>query len=38
MPITEKERKYLKNKHRGGKNNSKGAIMKVSMLYTALRI
>lgn len=26
MPITEKERKYLKNKHRGGKNNSKGAI------------
>lgn len=26
MPITQKERKYLKNKHKGGKNNSKGAI------------
>lgn len=25
MPITETERKYLKNKHRGGKNNSKGS-------------
>ena len=24
MPITESERKYLKNKHRGGKNNAKG--------------
>ena len=24
MPITEAERKYLKNKHKGGKNNSKG--------------
>lgn len=26
MPITKQERKYLKNKHKGGKNNSKGAI------------
>ena len=26
MPITQKEKKYLKNKHKGGKNNSKGAI------------
>lgn len=26
MPITPKERKYLKNKHKGGKNNNKGAI------------
>lgn len=25
MPITSKERTYLKNKHKGGKNNSKGA-------------
>lgn len=24
MPITEAERKYLKNKHKGGKNNAKG--------------
>ena len=27
MPITQKEKKYLKNKHKGGKNNSKGAIL-----------
>jgi len=26
MPITQKEKKYLKNKHKGGKNNSKGAM------------
>ncbi len=26
MPITTKERKYLKNKYKGGKNNSKGAV------------
>ena len=26
MSITQKEKKYLKNKHKGGKNNSKGAI------------
>lgn len=25
MPITTQERKYLKNKHKGGKNNNKGA-------------
>ena len=25
MPITAEERTYLKNKHKGGKNNSKGA-------------
>ena len=24
MPITEAERKYLKNKNKGGKNNAKG--------------
>lgn len=24
MPITEEDRRYLKNKHKGGKNNSKG--------------
>lgn len=26
MSISPKERKYLKNKHKGGKNNSKGNI------------
>lgn len=26
MPITQQEKTYLKNKHRGGQNNSKGAI------------
>lgn len=36
MPITAKERKYLKNKHKGGKNNSKGALYE--SYYTVYQI
>jgi hypothetical protein len=36
MPITQKEKKYLKNKHKGGKNNSKGAIYEATTQLTKL--
>ena len=36
MPITQKEKKYLKNKHKGGRNNSKGAIYEATTQLTKL--
>ena len=33
MPITQKEKKYLKNKHKGGKNNSKGTTQLTKLFH-----
>ena len=36
MPISPQEKKYLKNKHKGGNNNSKGNIYESFTLFTVL--
>ena len=33
MPISPQEKKYLKNKHKGGNNNSKGNIYESFLHY-----
>jgi hypothetical protein len=44
MPITEEERKYLKNKNKGGKSNAKGnryenyyAVFQIALLLNSYR-